>query len=238
MKTTLTILASTMLLLCSAFTQHTGVHFQIKKEAPAYGITLGWSLPADQLQKIVGDKFKPAAKDGKGFLMLFITNAKEYYLDGKEYHNLKLAHIVIPVEGDHVINAPLSIGAKKQEVNELLKQYDFKMEMGTADLDVKTVNDFILVTAEIATANGRIRLNASIPNKPGELKNFESTKITATGNPGSYFMGPEAYKALNIPEVRIRKDGINWISQLNLPAKPDRIWLATDFTWDFTFGMD
>ena len=238
MKHTLTILTIAILLICSSFTSQPGVHFQIRKESPAYGLTLSWILPEDQLQKIVGDKFRPAAKGGKGTLMLFITNAKEYYLDGKAYQNLKLAHIVIPVEGDHTISAPLTIAEENQDVSKLLQQYDFKIESGTADLDVQFVNQSIAVTARIITAKGKITLNATILDIPGELKNFESTKICATGNPASFFMGPEAYKSVNIQSVQISNEGDNWMSQFKLPSQPGRIWLSRDFTWDFTFGRE
>ncbi len=112
------------------------------------------------------------------------------------------------------------------------------METGTADLYVKIINDSISVTARIITAKGKIVLSATFPNKPSEIKNFESTRICATGNPNSFFTGPESYKPVNIASIQMSSEGTNWISQFNLPAKPDRIWLATDFTWDFTFGRN
>ncbi len=45
--------------------QNKEVRFEIRKENPAYGLTLLWNLPEEQLQGIVGKEYKPMVKDGK-----------------------------------------------------------------------------------------------------------------------------------------------------------------------------
>ena len=71
-----------LLMITAIHAQESSVSWQIKKDNPAIGLTLGYSLPGEQLQTIVGDKFKPLLnKEGKGFLMLFIATCPKYNLD-------------------------------------------------------------------------------------------------------------------------------------------------------------
>jgi hypothetical protein len=95
--------------------------FVIKKDNPATGLTLAWLLPESKVQQIVGPKFKPILKNGRGLLMLFIVTTKKYYLNQNAYENLNLAHIIVPVEGTNAINSPFFISTEGQKINDLLK---------------------------------------------------------------------------------------------------------------------
>ena len=66
------------LFICLGFTKDkTHTRFEIRKDNPAIGLTLVWSLPEAQLQNIIGNKFKPLVKDGKGiFITRFIFKKK------------------------------------------------------------------------------------------------------------------------------------------------------------------
>jgi hypothetical protein len=167
--------------------------------------------------------------------MLFITTAKKYYLDSVAYDNLKMAHILVLTEGDNTLNAPLSIGMEKQNINEILKDYNFKVEIGKVNIDLNYKNDSISLKAHIITTNGKIELSTIFPNIPGELKTMESTIVSATGNPNSFFTGSESYIPINIESIKIKSTGQNWLSQLKLPAKPDRVGMNDAFVWDFMF---
>lgn len=211
------------------------VRFEIRKDSPASGLTLGWALPESELQTIVGDKFKPAVKDGKGFLMLFIASAEKYYIDEVEFDDLKMAHLIIPVVGNYTINAPLSIVNENKKVHSVLKHYDFEIETGSVDLLVSYKSDSISLKADIITSKGKIELNSTFLNRSGELKSIDSTIVSATAKPSSFFMGSESYKPINIENMEIKSTGQNWISQFNLSAKPDRVWMNDAFVWDFMF---
>ena len=229
-------IALILLFICLGFTKdEKKVRFEIRKDNPAIGLTLVWSLPEAQLQNIIGDKFKPLIKDGKGVLMMFITTAKKYYLDSVDYDNLKMAHILVLTEGDNAINAPLSIGVENQNINEILKRYNLKIEIGKVNMDLNYKNDSISLKAHIITSKGKIELSAIFPNKPGELKTMESTVISATGNPNNVFTGPESYVPITIESIKINSTGQNWITQFKLPAKPDRIGMNDSFVWNFVF---
>lgn len=223
--------------ICFGFTKKDDkkTRFEIRKDNPAIGLTLGWALPEAELQRIVGDKFKPVVKDGKGFLMLFIASAKKYYVDDIAYDNLKMAHLIIPVFGNHSINAPLSIVNNHNKIHEILKRYNFKIEAGEVDMISTYKGDSISVNVNIKTTYGKIELNSTFLNQPGALKSIDSTIVSATANPNSFFTGPESYKPINIGLIKINSTGQNWISQFNLPAKPDRVWMNDAFVWDFVF---
>lgn len=211
------------------------VRFEIKREAPAIGLTLGWSLPEAELQKIVDHQCKPLVKDGMGFLMLFIATSRNYYLNDVRFDNLSLAHIVIPVEGKTTINAPLTIAPKDQNINQTLKDFGFKMETGQVNLDMDLHHDSISIQAQITTGSGSITMSTTFLNKPGELKNIDFTTITATNNPDSFFAGSESYTPIPIPSIKMEHTGINWITKLGLTSTPGRVWLNTEFVWDFMF---
>ena len=236
MKNKIQLIVIALLFICLGFIKdEKKTRFEIRKNNAAIGLTLVWSLPKAQLQNIIGDKFKPLVKDGKGILMLFITTAKKYYLDSVGYDNLKMAHILILTEGKNALNAPLSIGVEKQKINDVLKLYNFKIEVGKVNMDLHYKNDSISLKAHIITSKGKIELSAIFPNKPGELKTMESTVVSATRNPNSVFTGPESYIPITIESIKINSTGQNWISQLRLPAKPDRVGMNDTFVWNFMF---
>lgn len=211
------------------------VRFEIKKEDPAVGLTLGWILPEEQLQKIVGDQFKPLVKDGNGFLMLFVASSPKYYLADEQLDTMTIAHIVIPLEGTNTINAPLSVVPKEQEISQTLQKYGFKTEFGKIEMNLKTENDSLSVYVKIQTDSGSIIITSTFLNNPGELKNIDSTTVTATNDTTRYFAGPESYVPVQIPSVNIQNSGNNWISKLALTSPPTKVWLNTNFVWDFSF---
>lgn len=236
MKTLLRLIFLTFLLMVSTLVraQDSPVHWQIKAENPAYGLTLGYSLPKNQLQAIVGDSFTPRVDaNGNGNLMLFIATAKKYNLDSTSYNNLKIAHILIPLETS--LNNPFIISDGNQQLNKLFHAYNFKVDTGKIELLVEHKGDSIFTKAEILTQEGSICITATFANNPGATKTIPSAKINAPAKPKSFFVGDESYRGIPIPAATIESKGKNWISQLNLPAKPDKIWLNVDFIWDFLF---
>jgi|GEM_PF-1178518 len=209
------------------------IHFQIKKENPAYGLSLLWFLPEEQIQKIVGKQFKPIIKDGKGVLMLFIASSEKYFLDNVEFQNLKIAHILIPVERS--LNSVEAFGSEKQKLNLVLNQYDFKPKMAQIELILKPKNDSISLVAKLSTKKGNLELSSVFLNQPGDLKSIKSSSISSPIDSNCYFMGSESYRPITIESIKIIHKGKNWISEFNLPLIPDRIWLNQDFCWDFIF---
>ncbi|MDP3312752.1 hypothetical protein [Lutibacter sp.] len=223
------------LLVCNA--QESGVRWQVKNESPAYGITLGYSLPGDQLQAIIGDKFKPHLnEDGNGYLMLFIAISKQYNLDSTSYDTMTIAHILISSQGS--LNSPLVIAGENQQINKIFTMYDFKVDIGKIELEVEHKGDSILTEAAITTEEGVVRIKATFLNNPGESVTIESAKVSAPANPTSFFKGGESYRPIQIDSAVIENEGENWITQLNLPSKPDKIWLSVDFVWDFIFTRE
>ncbi len=217
--------------------QESNVRWQIKKDNPAIGLTLGYSLPGEQLQTIVGDKFKPLLnKEGKGYLMLFIATCPKYNLDSTIVDSMQIAHILVNVEGS--LNNPLVITGDNQTITKIFSDYNFKTDSGELELSRIQKGDSVFVTAGITTSKGSIRLKAAALNNPGEWKKIEAAKISATADPKSFFTGNEAYRPIQIESAIIESVGENWITQLKLPAKPDKIYLSVDFTWDFTFTKE
>ena len=225
-----------LLFISSCNAQKEDVHWQTKMEDSAYGLTLGYSLPGQKLQEIVGDKFKPRIYDnGSGSFMLFIETSKQYNLQNRTFENLQMAHIAIPCQES--INCPFTIVSGNQKIGDVYTQFNFNVEKGEVQFQVTEEDDSIFVTTQIITKKGNISIKAGFRNAPGKLKTFDSTKVTASETT-SFFIGKESFLPVSIPSAVIDHEGENWISQYNLPSVPDRIWLNTDFVYDFTFTKE
>lgn len=161
------------------------VRWKIKKEYPAYGLTLGYYLQGDQLQQIVGNNFTPILdENGDGYLMLFIASAQKFYLDSLEYDSLQVAHILVDTENS--LNCPFTIVAKNQDLRTVFDKFDFQVDIGKVELDVKQHNDSIRINAKIDFKQGYIELSSLALNRPGERKYFESIKVSGKACPNSF----------------------------------------------------
>ncbi|MFY0654673.1 MAG: hypothetical protein JXQ96_21750 [Cyclobacteriaceae bacterium] len=238
MKNLLIALAfGSFLLISGCKKERPDVRWQIKKEYPAYGLTLGYYLPGEQLQQIVGNDFTPKLdENGNGYLMLFIASAQKYYLDSLGYDSFRIAHILVGVESS--LNCPLTIGPRNQHLNAVFEKFNFQIDIGTVELSVKQKSDSVHINAKIDSGQGYIELSSLFINRPDDKEYLESTKVSGKASPNSYFIGDEAYIPIQIDSIEIKSEGNNWISALDLPSKPDDIWLNTDFTWDFTFNHE
>lgn len=234
MKNLLLIFPVFILLLSACANEEKETRWEIKKENPVYGLSLSYLLPLDQIQKIVGDKVIPRVNDeGMGYLNLTIMTSNQYYLDGINYGSMQEAHILIRAEGS--VTQPLSMGVKGQKLNDVLWKYNFNRILGDIDLTVKEKNDSLSIKALLQTTDGSITLSAKALNKPGELISVDSIKVTSTESPNNYFIGSESSRRIPIDSVLISESGKNWISNLQLPAKPNRITFGIFYTWDFIF---
>lgn len=225
-----------LLLTSACYAQVSDIAWQITKESPAYGLTLGYTLPGEQLQKIVGDKFKPQLNaDGNGYLMLFLATSKKYKLDSTTYEEMQIAHILIGVEGS--LNSPLVITGENQAINSVFLRYGFNTTVGKIELNLTHTGDSIRLIVALSTQEGSIHLDASFLNNPSDWKTIAASKISAS-NPSSFFGGSETFQSIQIDSIAIKSEGKNWITELDLPAKPDKIRLNTSFSWDFVFSRD
>ncbi|RKD90468.1 hypothetical protein [Mangrovibacterium diazotrophicum] len=233
MKQTTQLIAIALLVILTACGQPENVHWQADQQDSAYGLTLGYSLPATKVQEIVGDQFNPIVdKNGNAFLMLFIETAKQYKLQNKTFENMLLAHLAVPCEES--INCPFTIAAENQKISQVYKQFNFRIDEGEVDFSVEDQGDSLVIAAQIATANGKISITAKVPNNPGELVTM-ATKVTGS-TPNSFFEGKESYRPVKISSAKIKTEGETWLSQFDLKPEPDVMWLNTEFSWDFSFS--
>jgi hypothetical protein len=234
MKNLLLIFSVFILLFSACANEEKETRWEIKKENPVYGLTLRYLLPLDQIQKIVGNKVIPRINDeGMGYLNLTIMTSDQYYLDGINYGSMQEAHILVPAKGS--ITQPLSMGVKGQKLNDVLWKNNFNRTIGDIDLTVEEKNDSLSIKALLQTSNGSITMSAKALNKPGELTSVDSVKVTSTDSPTNYFIGSESSRRIPIDSVLISESGKNWISDLQLPAKPNRITFGIFYSWDFVF---
>ncbi|MES2800640.1 MAG: hypothetical protein V4638_11530 [Bacteroidota bacterium] len=220
-----------------ARTQHQPIHWQVSAENPAKGLTLGYLLPKEKLQTIVGDSVKlKLDTNNMGFLMLFIAHAKQYTIDSTSYDNLEIAHILIALENS--LTNPFIITENNEHLNQLFARYNFEVESGEIELLMVENGDSLSTIASIITPQGSINFSATCVNIPGDVKTMQGAKITAPSDAHCSFSGDESYRPISIFAAKIENQGINWMSQLKLPENPDRIWLNTEFIWDFKFTQE
>ena len=233
MKRIIVFVHLALIISFTAQSQSKLIRWQIEETDPAYGLTLRYLLPLEVLQKMTGPKFKPRT-DEKGFgrLLLFIYSAPRYHLAGMAYDSLNEASIFIV--GKNSMQTYDRIGNPNKAINRVYENYNFVMKAGKVGLKLNEENGLIDLKAKIETKDGVIQLRSSFNNDPEEKEMYQNIKVNNTSNTG-HFSGSESIVPIEIDSVEIQTSGNTWLTELNLPAHPDRIWLNTEFTWDFTF---
>jgi len=137
------------------------ISWEIKKENPAYGLTLNYLLPLDQIQKIVGDKVIPKInEEGMGSLNLTIMSSDQYYIEGMKYGDMQEAHLLVLTEGPKSVTMTHSMGVKGQKLNDVFKENNFNRILGDINLSVEEKNDSLRIKALLLTQEVIISMSA------------------------------------------------------------------------------
>jgi len=223
--------------------------YVIPKDKPVSALTIGWYVPAEILNEIVGNNFRPKIDNqrGKAEIMLVIAKGYEHYGDGIAAGLIKTACLLIPVEIpdtlttpdetkiENAMVCPLTVVEKSAWLGNKFDEYGFKTYSGQIDLDIEqTDQQKYLVKVTIKTANGQIEINSMFEE---ESKSVNTTTAVFTAKPGlnNYFYGDAHLTRISNGKGNLKTDGQNIISAMNLNGQPYFLKFDHDYSWAFDF---
>ena len=225
------IISVTFLLSCVSIKE--GESWKMRAEDRTIGLTLLWNLPEEKLKEMLPPNQLPLIQNGKGVLMLFLCSTDRYSIGQKNYGQLGVAHLIIPLKD--AISIPETIGLQNQAIITGLKKKGFPVRFGEIKLTLKELVDSVLVKGDLILAKGEIHFSGIAENKKGNLVSLKNTTLVGVDLQKDVLSGPEYYNPIAFKSITIKQSGENWIEKYHLTTSPDRIWVNVDFGVDFKY---
>jgi hypothetical protein len=225
------IVSVTFLLSCATIKD--GESWKMRAEDKTIGLTLLWNLPEEKLKEMLPPNQMPRIQNGKGVLMVFLCSTDRYSVGQKNYGQLGVAHLIIPLKD--AISLPETIGLKNQAIITGLKKKGFPARFGDIKLQLEEVGDSVRVKGDLILATGEMHFSGIAENKKGNLVSLKNTTLLGVDLQKDVLSGPEYYNPIAFKSITIKQSGENWIEKYNLNSAPDRIWVNVDFGVDFKY---
>jgi len=225
------IVSVTFLLSCATIKD--GENWKMRAEDKTIGLTLLWNLPEEKLKEILPLNQMPRIQNGKGVVMLFLCSTDRYSIGQKNYGQLGVAHLIIPIKD--AISLPETIGLKNQAIITGLKKKGFPVRFGDIKLQLNEDGDSVRVNGDLILDKGEMHFSGIAENKKGNLVSLNNTTLIGMDLQKDVLNGPEYYKPIAFKSITIKQTGENWIKKYNLTSAPDRIWVNVDFGVDFKY---
>ena len=226
-------LISLLFLQMSCSTIKNGESWKMRPEDKTIGLTLLWNLPEAKIREIVPPNQIPRIQNGTGVLMLFLCSTDTYYIGKKEYGQLGVAHLIVPLENE--ISIPETIGLKNQAIIRGLDQKGFGVQFGDVRLRLEEKGDWVDVEGDIILEKGEMHFSGRAENKKGNQVSLANTTIVGKNLQEDVLSGPEFYKPISFKSISVNQKGENWIQKYGLTSVPNRIWVNVDFGVDFKY---
>ena len=222
-----------LFLQMSCSTIKNGESWKMRPEDKTIGLTLLWNLPEAKIREIVPPNQIPRIQNGTGVLMLFLCSTDTYYIGKKEYGQLGVAHLIVPLENE--ISIPETIGLKNQAIIRGLDQKGFGVQFGDVRLRLEEKGDWVDVEGDIILEKGEMHFSGRAENKKGNQVSLANTTIVGKNLQEDVLSGPEFYKPISFKSISVNQKGENWIQKYGLTSVPNRIWVNVDFGVDFKY---
>ncbi|MHA8079103.1 hypothetical protein U8593_09100 [Aquirufa antheringensis] len=232
MKYFIAIIAFAFLVMSCASIKE-GETWKMRSEDKTIGLTLLWNLPEAKLREILPANQMPRIQNGKGVLMLFLCSTERYFVGEKQYGQLGVAHLIVPLKD--AISLPETIGLKNQMIIKGLMQKGFGVRFGDVKLQLKEERDQLFVDGAIISDKGELFFSGIAENKKGNLVSLANTTLVGKDLQNNLLSGPEYYTPINFKTISVNHSGENWIQKYALTSPPDRIWVNVDFGVDFKY---
>ena len=226
-------LISLLFLQMSCSTIKNGESWKMRPEDETIGLTLLWNLPEAKIREIVPPNQIPRIQNGTGVLMLFLCSTDTYYIGKKQYGQLGVAHLIVPLENE--ISIPETIGLKNQAIISGLKKKGFGVQFGDVRLRLEDKGDWVDVDGDIILEKGEMHFSGRAENKKGNQVSLAKTTIVGKNLQEDVLSGPEFYKPISFKSISVNQKGENWIQKYGLTSVPNRIWVNVDFGVDFNY---
>jgi hypothetical protein len=220
----------------------------IAEENPAAALTVGWYLPVNYLQRLIGPDFKPSIlkDDTLGLLKLVITKSDDSRMKGKESIGFQSATLLIevdeprglfkspPKDRDHSYVCPVIIVSGNIPMAQAYYDHGFVTEQSEVDLKLTKKNDRINVEATIRSGENNFTARCFFEDLPVDE---ESAVMVVNRNRPMYryFYGTEKYNRYVNGKGRIDAEGITVVSSLGIQNMPYIFILDTDLSWGYNF---
>ena len=220
--------------------------FVIPANHPAVALTIGWYVPVNVMEEIVGEHFKPKVVrgDDRTAVMLYITESDEHVLDGKNRGVMRAAYLVIPVEpadditiprkAGNLMACPVTIVDRSAALGDKYNAFGFPTYAGQITLNVEQSDGKYNVDATVKTVNGSIVIKGMF-DKEGKSHELNSAIYTTKQGFRSFFHGEEKFHRIEGGKGNLKLDGQNIISAMQLDKLPYFLTLDRDVTWAFNF---
>jgi hypothetical protein len=222
--------------------------YTIPKSKAAQALTIGWYVPVNLLQEIVGPQFEPAVvkDEDNGTIAIYIVSGTDHTIDSLDCGILKAAYLFVPVKKPdnmkidgassitNTLVCPLNIVEQSPVLGNKFHEFGFPTYTGKIYLDVTWSGEKYHVKASIETVNGLIEIAAMFEEEPSQ-----SEMVSAIFNPKStsftYFHGEERFQRIINGKGNLKTDGENMIKAMNLSGQPYYLKLDFDVSWNFDF---
>ena len=226
-------LFSLLLLQMSCATIKNGESWKMRPEDKTIGLTLLWNLPEAKIREIVPPNQVPRIQNGTGVLMLFLCSTDTYFIGKKQYGQLGVAHLIVPLENE--ISIPETIGLKNQAIISGLKNKGFGVQFGDVRLRLEEKGDWVDVEGDIILDKGEMHFSGRAENKKGNQVSLANTTLVGKDLQIDVLSGPEFYYPISFKSISVNQKGENWIQKYGLTSVPNRIWVNVDFGVDFNY---
>lgn len=226
-------LISLLFLQMSCSTIKNGESWKMRPEDKTIGLTLLWNLPEAKIREIVPHNQIPRIQNGTGVLMLFLCSTDTYYIGKKQYGQLGIAHLIVPLENE--ISIPETIGLKNQAIISGLRKKGFGVQFGDVRLRLEEKGDWVDVEGDIILEKGEMHFSGRAENKKGNQVSLANTTLVGKNLQEDVLSGPEFYQPISFKSITVNQKGENWIQKYDLTSVPNRIWVNVDFGVDFKY---
>ncbi len=226
-------LISLLFLQMSCSTIKNGESWKMRPEDKTIGLTLLWNLPEAKIREIVPPNQIPRIQNGTGVVMLFLCSTDTYYIGKKQYGQLGIAHLIVPLENE--ISIPETIGLKNQAIIRGLRKKGFGVQFGDVRLRLEDKGDWVDVEGDIILEKGEMHFSGRAENKKGKQVSLANTTLVGKDLQIDVLSGPEFYHPISFKSITVNQKGENWIQKYDLTSVPNRIWVNVDFGVDFKY---
>lgn len=245
----LLILPLLILSACEGGEQNATAELSLREDPRAAALTIGWYLPLDYLQKIVGPDFTPtvAKDDTLGVMKLVISRSDQLYIENENKGAFHSAMLLIevnepngvfrssPPDADHAYICPVIIVSGNFPMAQKYHEKGFVTEGSTVQLKVNESGERISVEATISSQENRFTARCFFEDLPVD-EDDDILVINQTRPMYRYFYGSERYNRYLNGKGRLDAEGTTLLTTLGIQQVPYFFMLDTGLSWGYDFN--
>ena len=229
-------------------TSNKDADLSLGEKSSAVSLTIGWYLPLDYLQKIVGPDFTPRVfkSDTLGLMKLVITKSEQYAIKGAKQGKFSSAILLIAVDEpqglfksqpknlDNAYVCPVTIVSESLPMARSFHDNGFVTEQSIVSLDISETEERINVEATISSGENKMIARCFFEDLPMDGSS-KIMVINQTRPMYKYFYGSEKYNRYENGKGRIDAEGTTLLTSLGIHLIPYFFVLDRNINWAYSF---